>query len=49
MAKVLAVPAALDPVRGMCVRSRDMTACIKIQATVAIVPWTPVMAGTLTT
>jgi len=33
----------------MCVRSKDTMACINIQATLDIVPWTPVMAGTLTT
>jgi len=29
--------------------SQDTMACINIQATLAIVPWTPVMAETLTT
>jgi hypothetical protein len=38
-----------EPRGGMRVRSWDTMACIKIQATVAIVPWMPVMAGTLTT
>jgi len=33
----------------MSVRSQETMACINIQATLAIVPWTPVMAGTLTT
>jgi hypothetical protein len=41
-----------SPVRsrsGMCARYRNTMACINMLATLAIVPWTPVMAGTLTT
>ncbi len=33
----------------MCARSRNTMACINMQATLAIMPWTPMMAGTLTT
>jgi hypothetical protein len=34
---------------GMCARWRDMMACINTQGTLAVLPWTPMMAGTLTT
>jgi len=33
----------------MCAHSRSTVTCINMQATLAIVPWTPMMAGTLTT
>ena len=33
----------------MCARSWDTMACMNMQAILAIVPWTPMMAGTLTT
>jgi hypothetical protein len=33
----------------MCARSGDTTVCIDIQGTLAIVPWMPMMAGTLAT
>ena len=35
--------------RGMCARSGDTTVCIDIQGKLAIVPWMPMMAGTLAT
>jgi uncharacterized protein YgiB involved in biofilm formation len=37
------------PHRGMCARSWDTMDCINIQDTIAIVSWTPMMAGTLMT
>jgi len=33
----------------MCARSGDTAVCISIQGTLAIVPWMPMMAGTLAT
>ena len=33
----------------MCARFWDTMACINIQGTIAMVRWTPTMAGTLTT
>jgi len=38
-----------SPHRGMCEHTRSGVACINRQATLAIVPWMPMMVRTLTT